>query len=126
MIDVSNVAPAMVQPTGPARARRAFPAAIPPPPAATAPPPSQARAALSAAAPDSVEIATPVEAVPNVVAIHIATVGAIIATVAPAARPAPALPAAFLASFSSLSANSQVSLNFFLLTFILQNQNQMT
>ena len=53
----SKVAPAMDQPTGPARASNALPAVIPPPPAARAPPPSQARAALVAAAPERVEIA---------------------------------------------------------------------
>ena len=53
---------------------------------------------IGLAAPESVEMAAPVEAVPNVVAIHMAAVGAMNATDAPAARPAPAPVAAFLAS----------------------------
>ena len=117
-IDESRAAPAIVQPTGPAMASSADPPAIPPPPVAKAPPPSQARAALDAAAPDRVEMAAPVEAVPKVVATHIAAVGAMNATDAPAARPAPAPPAASLAAWISLSANSQLSVNFFLLISI--------
>ena len=39
MPDPAKATPPMVQPTGPARTRSAFPAAMPPPPAATAPPP---------------------------------------------------------------------------------------
>ena len=97
IIDDRRVAPAIVQPTGPAIAKRACPAAIPPPPAAAAPPPNHARAALVAAAPDNVDIAAPVDAVPKVVATHIAAVGAMNATDAPAASPAPAPPAASLA-----------------------------
>ena len=52
--------------------RTIVPAAMPPPPAATAPPPNHAVAAFVAAAPDSVDMAVPVEAVPKVVAIPIA------------------------------------------------------
>ena len=117
----NNVAPAIDQPTGPAKASNALPAVIPPPPAARAPPPSQASAALVAAAPESVEIAAPVEAVPNVVATHIAAVGAMNATDAPAARPAPAPAAAFRASCSSRSAKSRDSVNFLRLTEISSN-----
>ena len=79
-MDVNNVAPAILQPIGPVIARNACPAATTPPPADSAPPPIHARAALVAAAPDSDEIAVPVEAVPNVVAIHIAALGATEAT----------------------------------------------
>ena len=113
-IDDSNVAPAIVHPTGPAIARSAFPATIPPPPAVRAPPPSHASAAFVAAAPERVDIAAPVEAVPNVVATHMAAVGAIKATDAPAASPAPAPPAASLAAFSSISAKSHESVKLFL------------
>ena len=56
---------------------------------AKAPPPSQAMAALDAAAPLKAEIAVPVEAVPKVVATHIAAVGAVLATKPPAVKPAP-------------------------------------
>ncbi len=76
--------PPIAQPTGPARARNALPAAIPPPPAASAPPPNQANAALVAAAPLNVDMAVPVEAIPNVVAIPIAAVGPRAATAIPA------------------------------------------
>ena len=110
-IEVRRVAPAIVQPIGPAMARSAFPATIPPPPAERAPPPSHASAAFVAAAPDSAEIAVPVDAVPNVVATHIAAVGAMNATDAPAAIPAPAPPAASRAACSSRCPNSQESTN---------------
>lgn len=101
IIEVRSVAPAMPQPMGPARASRALPPAVPAPPAATAPPPSHASAACDAAAPDRVEIAVPVDAVPNVVAIHIAADGAMLATAAPAAIPPPALIADCRAASSS-------------------------
>lgn len=81
----------MDHPTGPARAKNAFPAAIPPPPAARAPPPSQANCALVAAAPDNADIAVPVDAVPNVVA-------------TPHDNPAPTLNADFFAAFNSSTA----------------------
>ena len=100
-IDANNVAPPIVQPTGPAIAKNAVPDAIPPPPAAAAPPPSHAKAALVAAAPDSVDIAVPVEAVPNVVATHIAALGAKLATAIPPATPAPTPAMDFLAASSS-------------------------
>ncbi|WP_336789598.1 hypothetical protein [Gordonia malaquae] len=74
-IDVKSVAPATVQPIGPASASSVVPAAVPPPPAEIAPPPSQASAAFDATAPDSEEMAVPVDAVPKVVAIHIAAEG---------------------------------------------------
>ena len=106
-IEVSSVAPAIVHPIGPAIASNALPAAIPPPPVANAPPPSQANAAFVAAAPESAEIAVPVDAVPKVVATHIAAVGAINATDAPAASPAPAPPAASRAACNSRAPKSQ-------------------
>ena len=98
-------APAMPHPIGPARARRAFPAAIPP---AATPPPNQASAALVAAAPDRAEIAVPVEAVPNVVATHIAAVGPIAAIAPPAPTPAAAPTAPFFA-FSYTHKNNMQS-----------------
>ena len=85
--------PAIVQPTGPASARKVLPAAIPPPPAANAPPPNQAKAALVAAAPLKAEIAVPVDATPNVVAIPIAAVGPRVTTATPAPTPAAPCPA---------------------------------
>ena len=109
-MEVSNVAPATPHPMGPAIARKALPAAIAPPPAANAPPPSQAIAAFVAAAPDSVEIAAPVEAVPKVVAPHMAADGAMLATAMPAAPPAPALAAEFRAESSSSRAKDSDSL----------------
>ena len=57
--------------------------------------PNHASAALVAAAPLNVEIAVPVEAVPNVVAIAIAAEGPKAATPAPATTPLPAPPAVF-------------------------------
>ena len=117
-IDVSKVAPAIPQPIGPARAKSALPAATPPPPAERAPPPSQARAALLAAAPERVEMAVPVEAVPNVVATHIAALGVKAATAAPPATPALALIADFVAASSSSLAKSHTLLNSFLFTCI--------
>lgn len=72
-----------------------------PPPAAAAPPPSHAKAALVAAAPDNVDIAVPVEAVPNVVATHIAALGAKLATAIPPATPAPTPAMDFFAASSS-------------------------
>ncbi|MFC5128344.1 hypothetical protein ACFPRL_36335 [Pseudoclavibacter helvolus] len=110
-MEVSSAAPATVQPIGPARARSAPPAAVPPPPAATAPPPSHAMAALLAAAPESVEIAVPVDAVPKVVATHIAAVGATLATAAPAVMPAPAPAADARAAWRSFCANASASRN---------------
>ena len=92
----------MVQPTGPARARRAFPAAMPPPPAARAPPPSQARAALVAAAPDRAEMAVPVEAVPKVVATAMATDGPKAASPTPAVAPAKPVPLPIAADFAAV------------------------
>ena len=89
----------MVQPTGPASARRAFPAAMPPPPAARAPPPSHARAALVAAAPDRAEMAVPVDAVPKVVATAMATDGPKAASPTPAVAPAKPVPAELLPAF---------------------------
>ena len=102
--EASNVAPLIDHPTGPARAKNAFPAAIPPPPAARAPPPIQANCALVAAAPDKADIAVPVDAVPNVVATHIAALGAKLATATPHDNPAPALNADFLAALNSTTA----------------------
>ena len=110
-MDVSNVAPATVQPTGPANARNALPPAMPVPPAARAPPPSHASAALVAAAPDKVEIAAPVDAVPNVVATHIAAEGARLATAIPAVTPEAALAAELRAACNSFSAYSLASEN---------------
>ena len=104
--EVSIEKPAMPQPIGPAKASKACPPAMPRPPLANVPPPSQARAALVAAAPDKAEIAVPVDAVPKVVATHIAAVGAKAVTAAPAATPAPAVPASFFAFDNSLSAKS--------------------
>ena len=80
--------PAIVQPTGPASAKKALPAAIPPPPVAKAPPPNHASAAFVNAAPLKADIAVPVEAAPNVVAIPIAAVGPSAATATPAPTPA--------------------------------------
>lgn len=40
-INITSATPAIAHPTGPARVRKASPAAIPPPPAASALPPSQ-------------------------------------------------------------------------------------
>ena len=60
------MAPPIPHPIGPAIARKALPAAIPPPPDDNAPPPNHANAAFVAAAPDSADIAVPVEAVPKV------------------------------------------------------------
>lgn len=108
-------APAMPHPIGPARARRAFPAAIPP---AATPPPNQASAAFVAAAPDKAEIAVPVEAVPNVVATHIAAVGPIAAIAPPAPTPAAAPTAPFFAFSYSCFANSCAPANFSLLNLI--------
>ena len=88
---VISDAAAIAQPIGPAKAQIASPAAIPPPPAAIAPPPNHAKAAFVAAAPLKDEIAVPVDATPNVVAIPIAAVGPIVTTVTP--RPAPTAPA---------------------------------
>ena len=104
--DVRIVAPAIPHPIGPASARIAAPAAVPPPPAASAPPPNHAKAAFVAAAPDNAEIAVPVEAVPNVVAIHIATLGAKDATAAPPRTPEPIPIAAAFLSFKSDAACS--------------------
>src|SRR5699024_9618523 len=87
-------------------ANKAEPAAVPPPPAASAPPPNHANAALVAAAPLNVEIAVPVEAVPNVVAIAIAADGPNAATPTPAATPPLAPPAVF---FSDASISSLIS-----------------
>jgi len=67
---------AMVQPIGPDSPRTADPAAIPPPPAESAPPPIHASDALSIAAPEREDIAAPVEAVPKVLAAHMAALGA--------------------------------------------------
>ena len=117
-MDARRVAPATVQPMGPARASSAVPAAVPPPPAAMAPPPSQARAALVATAPERVEIAVPVDAVPKVVATHNAAVGAMLATAAPAVNPAPAPAADFRAASRSFRANSAASRNSVLWTSI--------
>ena len=47
IIEVSRLAPAILQPMGPAMASNACPAAIPPPPTANVPPPSHARAAVA-------------------------------------------------------------------------------
>ena len=55
------------------------------------PPPSQAKADDVAAAPVSVDIATPVDAVPNVVAIAMAAPGPKVAMPAPKATPVPAI-----------------------------------
>ena len=91
--------PAIDHPTGPAIARKAFPAAIPPPPATSDPPPSHANAALVAAAPLKVEMAVPVDATPKVVAIPIATVGPIVTTATPIPAPAAAAPVFFTVAF---------------------------
>ena len=91
--------PAIVQPIGPASARKALPAAIPPPPAAKAPPPNQAKAALVAAAPLKAEMAVPVDATPKVVATPIATVGPRVTTATPAPTPAAPCPAALTSAF---------------------------
>ena len=92
---VTIATPAIAQPTGPARARKAFPAVMPPPPAASAPPPSHANAAFVAAAPLNEEMAVPVEATPKVVAIPIAAVGPSITTATPAPKLAALAPAFF-------------------------------
>ena len=92
--------PAIAHPIGPASASNALPAAIPPPPAAKAPPPNQANAALVAAAPLKAEIAVPVDATPNVVAIPIAAVGPRAATPTPKPTPPAALPTFILAAVS--------------------------
>ena len=65
------------------------------------PPPSQASAAFVAAAPDNAEMAVPVEAVPKVVANHMAALGAAAAIAAPAPTPAIAPVAPFLALSNS-------------------------
>ena len=84
------------------------PAAMPPPPAESAPPPSHARAAFCATAPDSADMAVPVDAVPNVVATHIAALGASAATAAPVPIPAaPPIPV-FTNSLCVFFANSSV------------------
>ena len=104
--------PAMPQPMGPAKANNAWPPATPAPPALSAPPPSQASAAFVATAPDRLEIAVPVEAVPKVVATHIIAVGAMLATAAPPATPAAAPKPIFLLSSEARIANSSVARNF--------------
>ena len=60
----------------------------------------------------------PVDAVPKVVATHIAAVGAMLATAAPAANPAPAPAADFRAASRSFRANSSASRNWALWTSI--------
>ena len=92
--------PGLLAPEG--RCQRPYRLHLPP----TRPHPAHASAALVAAAPDSAEIAVPVDATPNVVATAIATVGPTAATATPA--PAPATPAAVpilttLASWISIS-----------------------
>ena len=94
----SVIAVPIAHPTGPARARKALPAAIPPPPTASAPPPSQAKAAFVAAAPLSAEIAVPVDATPNVVAIPIAVAGPSATTATPTPTPAAPAPTFFAAA----------------------------
>ena len=105
-IDVRRVAPPIPHPIGPAIARKALPAAIPPPPDDNAPPPNHANAAFVAAAPDSADIAVPVEAVPKVVAIHIAALGAKLATAIPLVTPAPAPTKDFFTDCNSFCAKS--------------------
>src|SRR5699024_11254697 len=92
---VAKLTPPIDHPIGPLKANNAEPAAVPPPPATKAPPPNHAKAALVAAAPLKADIAVPVEAVPNVVAIAIAADGPNAATPTPATTPPPALPAVF-------------------------------
>ncbi|PHM11266.1 hypothetical protein CK516_03525 [Nostoc sp. 'Peltigera malacea cyanobiont' DB3992] len=81
---------------------------MPVPPAVRAPPPNKAKAALVAAAPEREDIATPVDAVPKVVANAIAAVGPRKASPAPATNPAPAVEPAtkLLFVFASISSQS--------------------
>lgn len=109
--------PAIPQPTGPAKAKKALPAAIPPPPAAIAPPPNQASAALVAAAPDNEAMAVPVDAVPNVVAIAIAAVGPNAATAPPTATPPTATPAPLILLAEFSVSIRTASLNSLMLSF---------
>ena len=83
-INATPAAPAIPHPIGPKSPNKAAPPPIPAPPAAIAPPPSHANAALAAAAPPKDDIAAPVLAVPNVVAIAIAAAGPPTATAPPA------------------------------------------
>ena len=80
--------PAIAQPTGPASPKNTLPAAMPPPPAAKAPPPNHANAAFVAAAPLKADMAVPVEATPNIVAIPIAALDPRATTATPAPMPA--------------------------------------
>lgn len=57
------------------------------------------------------EIAVPVDAVPNVVAIHIAAKGTMLATAAPAARPPPTPIVDFRAASSSSFAYCSAEVN---------------
>ena len=111
--------PPIAHPIGPESAKSAVPAAVPPPPAANAPPPNHASAALVAAAPDKVEMAVPVEAVPNVVATAIAALGAKPATVVPAATPTAAVFTPEATALYSILSNSffiKSNFCFFLIT----------